>query len=47
MLKVAWATFAVASFLGLSDVYERLDCFQIIAYPSASRQLAIIYHPTG
>ena len=33
MLKVVWATFAVASFWILSDIHECLDHLQMAAYP--------------
>ena len=33
MLKVAWATFAVACFLGLSDIHECSGGLQMAAFP--------------
>ena len=48
MLKVGRVAFAVACFLGLSDVHECPGHLQMTACVLlASRQLAVIHHTTG
>ena len=48
MLKVAWAAFAAACFLGLSDIHKRLGHLQMAAYPiDKQTAIAVIHYAAG